>query len=398
MAAASRDILRALVPLKVVLLAESPPREHGGIRSSISRGFQGGATSADTTEAYFAAGEDLGVSVIEALFTGEGTDAKRMVETAREDALHVLVVVLLYEPPSPAFQTWLAALDQEAQNETEERPALRLLPIQMRCDTWSGATHAMDYTTLGESALRAAYAAAHVLVNSWSALSAQDERLKIFISHAKLDGVPLAHAFRHQLDSFRGTTRFYDVDDIPPGSNWRRVLRKGVEESVLIALRTNVYEERFWCVQEMDWAEDFGCPVVMLDARTQLVRAREFLPVGGAPSVQISDGNLLRVLQSGLREALRVRLFVRQVDALADLKLVEREQVLKVPRTSLATLGMRCQDRARASNDVSHVFVPEPFRETHREVAAKLVDAYFPGAWLGTPKMLASGTVTGGTV
>ena len=48
-------------------------------------------------------------------------------------------------------------------------------------------------------------------------------------------------------------------------------------------MRTNTYEERPWCVQEMDWAEDFGSPLVMVDARTQLVRAREFLPIGGSP-------------------------------------------------------------------------------------------------------------------
>ena len=39
--------LRALVPLKVVLLAEKPGREHAAIWGAITRAFQGGAVSAD---------------------------------------------------------------------------------------------------------------------------------------------------------------------------------------------------------------------------------------------------------------------------------------------------------------------------------------------------------------
>lgn len=383
----SEDKLRALVPLKVVLVTESPTDEHTNVRAAISRAFKGGSLSADSAEAYLAAGEDLAVTVLDTTFVGDGSEAQQAVADARHAALHTLIVVLSYENPSAEFKKWLTELDQTAQDDTTERPQFHLLPIAVKERTWTGATQALDYSTLGEYVLRPVYAAAHVLVQAWRALGSPDESLKIFISHAKLDGLPLAQSFKQQLESFRGTGKFYDADDIPPGSNWKQVLRKGVEQSVLIALRTNVYEERFWCVQEMDWAEDYGCPVVVLDARTHLVRAREFLPVGGAPCVYVPDGNLLRALQSGLREALRVRLFVRQVEALVDLKLIVIAKVLKVPRTSLATLGMRCQDRTKESGEVTHVFVPEPFREAHRAVAEKMVQAYFPNAWLGTPKV-----------
>ncbi len=382
--------MRALVPLKVVLLTENPGREHAALRGALFRAFQGGAATTEAVEAYFAAGEDLGVPVLDITFQGDGSEARALLAAHRTGALHTVVVAVLHDAPGPDFGRWLRELDQQAKAEPDDRPALLLLCLELKRDTWRGAIQSLDYASLGEAAARPALAASRVLSSAWRAMGEFDRPLSLFISHAKLDGLPLAQSFRRQLNDFGASGYFYDAECIPPGADWQRVLRRGVQQAVLVALRTNVYEERFWCVQEMDWAEDFGCPVVVVEARTQLTRAREFLPVGGAPTVHIPDGNLLRVLQFALREALRVRLFRRQVDELADLGAIDSRQTVTIPRTSLATLGMRCADRATAGSDVRHVLIPESFREAHRGVASKLVDAYFPGAWLGTPRELAT--------
>ena len=61
----------------------------------------------------------------------------------------------------------------------------------------------------------------------------EEHHLNIFISHAKLDGLPLAQSLKDQLNRFGGTSHFYDADCIPPGSDWKRVLRKGVEPAIL---------------------------------------------------------------------------------------------------------------------------------------------------------------------
>src|SRR5258708_31603004 len=219
-------------------------------------------------------------------------------------------------------------------------------------------------------------------------LGAEVEGLSLLMRHAKLDGLPLANSFRHQLEKLYGLEHFYDALHIPPGSNWKRVLRNGVERSVVVALRTNVYEERFWCVQEMDWAEDFGCPIVVVEARTHLVRAREFLPIGGSPCVHVPDGNLIRILQSALREALRVRLFVRQGQALGGIGAIAAGSTLRVPRTSLATLGLRCQWQGQMGQAPKHVFVSEKVREPHRQVAERLVKSFFSLACIRPPPHL----------
>ena len=383
----SEDLLRCLVPLKLVIIGENPSTEHHAIRTAIHRAFHGGQYSADSTEAYFAVGEDLGVSVLEADFADGPDRAKQIVADAQASALHVLVVAVIQDTPTEGFRELLDQLDRATQDDAAGEHRLILLPILLQERVWQGETQGLNYLTLDEYALRPAYAAANALALAWQILGPNDEKLSLFISHAKLDGLPLANSFRHQLEKFHGLEHFYDAQHIPPGSNWKRVLRTGVERSVVVALRTNVYEERFWCVQEMDWAEDFGCPIVVVEARTHLVLAREFLPIAGSPCVHVPDGNLIRILQSALREALRVRLFVRQVQALEAIGAIAAGSTLRVPRTSLATLGLRCQWKVQVGQAPDRVFVPEKFREPHRKVAERLVQSYFPLAWVGTPQM-----------
>src|SRR5262245_50263637 len=98
MGVGAEEMLRALVPLKVVLLTEAPTAEHPAIRTAMTRGFQGGSISSDSAEAYFAAGENLGVTVLDAVFAKDEADAKkdgaaakRIVEDARRDALHTMI-------------------------------------------------------------------------------------------------------------------------------------------------------------------------------------------------------------------------------------------------------------------------------------------------------------------
>jgi TIR domain-containing protein len=382
------ELLRCLVPLKVVIVWERPGSEQVAIGAAIRRAFQGGQSSIDSAEAYLAVGEDLGVNVLEVDFSNGEADAVKTLSSAFESALHTIIVAVIHDVPSDAFKSWLDQTDDEVQNPVGSQNSVALLPVLLREHVWEGNTQGLNYLTLDEWALRPAYAAVNALAVAWRILGSKSDRLSLFISHAKLDGLPLARSFRSLLENLSGLEGFYDAKHIPPGSNWKNVLRSGVERSVVVAFRTNVYEERFWCVQEMDWAEDFGCPIVMVEARTQLVRAREFLPIGGAPCIHVPDGNLMRILQSALREALRVRLFVRQVQALESVGAIAVGSSLRVPRTSLATLGLRCEWLINKPGIATHVFVPEKFREPHRKVAARLARCYFADAWLGTPETL----------
>ena len=95
------------------------------------------------------------------------------------------------------------------------------------------------------------------------------------------------------------TTRFpyfYDVESIAPGADWRKALEAKARSSVLIALRTDEYQNRYWCRMEYQWAEQTGVPIVVADLRTGQFQAADRLPFGTAVALRLSDGNLLRLI------------------------------------------------------------------------------------------------------
>jgi hypothetical protein len=176
--------------------------------------------------------------------------------------------------------------------------------------------------TLGERAIRHAMMALRVLHECRLVIAtAVPPRnhdpagyLRIFISHAKMDGLPLAHALKHQIEQLGWLEDFYDVDDIPAGSDWQQQLENGVGSSIIVMLRTEIYESRAWCKQEVLWADEYATPAVLVEARTGLNHPGGMLPFDRVPSVRIPDGNLLRILFLALREGLRFLHFVRRVE------------------------------------------------------------------------------------
>jgi hypothetical protein len=103
--------------------------------------------------------------------------------------------------------------------------------------------------------------------------------LKLFISHAKMDGLPLARALKHQIGELAWLPKFYDADDLPPGSDWQAELEKNVGASLIVMLRTEEYDNRHWCQQEVLWADEYATPAVLVDARTHLNHPAGILPL-----------------------------------------------------------------------------------------------------------------------
>ena len=139
----------------------------------------------------------------------------------------------------------------------------------------------------------------------------------LFISHAKHDGLSLAQALTRAVRNIPQLDSFYDARDIEAGSNWQSELQRAVETSVLIAVRTDEYDERPWCVQEVAWAEQAGVPIVVVEARSSLFCPPSVLPLAGAPWIRIPDGSLTRILYCALRENLRLLVLQRGVHQLA---------------------------------------------------------------------------------
>jgi hypothetical protein len=221
--------------------------------------------------------------------------------------------------------------------------------------------------------------------------------LRLFISHAKMDGLPLAHALKHQIEALGWLQDFYDVDDLPPGCDWQRELEMGVGSSLIVMLRTEGYDSRPWCKQEVLWADEYATPAVLVDARTSLNHPAGILPFDRVPTVRIPDGNLVRILFLALREGLRFLHFMRRVEQMKRSGILPSPVELRVFSFApgMSALLRACQiltDSKEPLTTPRLILHPDPtLRAGVYEAAQALVAVHGPsGTRLVTPNTLAA--------
>ena len=139
--------------------------------------------------------------------------------------------------------------------------------------------------------------------------------VRLFVSHAKIDGVPVALSLVSMLLRLREGTGdeaegksfryFYDVEDLELNQEWEPVLEREASRGLLIALRTEAYEKRYWCRREFVLAESNWMPILVVDLRTEQYQDSGLLPFEVAPSVRVHDGNLIRIVLHALAARLR---------------------------------------------------------------------------------------------
>ncbi|MEL6281003.1 MAG: toll/interleukin-1 receptor domain-containing protein, partial [Pseudomonadota bacterium] len=261
--------------MQVAVFAAEKDDASTAYRQSIIAGFQGGDTG------YLAGAPDTGVPVRE--FFGEPSEAP---EALLGGALHTLGIVLVSRAlvENESMLHWLGRLADKidaADRATPDKHKLLVIDLDSALDgflqktgtdAWPQATTAEQ---LGERAVRPSKASLNALNLSLQALCSEttllESKFRVFVSHAKLDGQPLADAVSRMIKKELRFDGFYDAEDIPVGSSWRRVLQQGVRDSIVIVLRSGAYEDRPWCRQEMLWAEEFASPVIVVDLRSRQI-------------------------------------------------------------------------------------------------------------------------------
>ncbi len=76
--------------------------------------------------------------------------------------------------------------------------------------------------------------------------------LNVFLSHAKRDGRHIAETIRDGVRSFGQLVPWYDSNDLPYGSSWRRPMESAAaaDTAAMIATVTDAYPTRPWCRRE----------------------------------------------------------------------------------------------------------------------------------------------------
>jgi hypothetical protein len=202
---------------------------------SIVRALQGGKEAGG----YLVSGEDLGIQL--QVFSGAPPAEQKAPQTL-DSFCHTLTVVLidrdLMTVNSEAFWDWLSDCWEHV-DASNGRHAMLAVPMDERAgDEFSGKRRPLETLqllqvhALGEKAIRPAMLALRVLHESRLLLAealplttppgCPQGFLRLFISHAKIDGLTLAQALRHQIKTIGWLQSFYDAEDLPAGAIGRR--------------------------------------------------------------------------------------------------------------------------------------------------------------------------------
>ncbi len=294
-------------PIQIVVSRDKGDRQTDVYVDTLRLAFEGSADAASSPSAYLAEAVDLGIRVLEPAADIGEPEIRALVGGARET---VVVVIGVESAQSEALKAIVGA---ERVVPVEPPAPASAGPVQVGR---AGAEEHAFAPVIGT--LRTMERARRVLAVGGDG-AAQDTSigmLKMFISHAKSDGVAMAKSLIGVLRQLQeadpggaGFEYFYDAEHIAPGTVWREVLQTQARTSVLIALRTEAYESRYWCRREFLLAESSGMPIIAVDLRREQYHTSALLPFDVVPSVRVHDGNLIRVVLHAMAahlKALRV--------------------------------------------------------------------------------------------
>ena len=309
-------------PLQIVLHRDPSNAETRAFETMLRLAFEGSAGPVGSPSTYLADAVDLQIRVLDLAETPRGNALDGLLRGAGRT-----VAVVVYGDADNTFDASATLRDRVERDGGQV--VLAKLPNSPVDDARQAPIDpdAMEPALLPvTTALRAMEAARRVLLELvGDGEGPPNNQLKLFLSHAKIDGVPVALSLASILARLReagsegGFGYFYDVEHIPAGDDWRKALEEAAKRSVLIALRTEEYERRPWCQKEYLWAESNRMPILVVDLRTATHHDSALLPFDAAPVVHVHDGNVIRVVFHALAchlRMLRVQCLAGAADAI----------------------------------------------------------------------------------
>lgn len=192
-------------------------------------------------------------------------------------------------------------------------------------------------------------------------LDASSKTVRVFISHAKHDGLTIAHTVRRYFHEVAGLDDFFDAADVPFGSPIADEITNAAGTAVaLLAVQTDAYSTRDWCRREVLEAKRRGVAIVVL-AAVQLGEHRAFPYLGNVPVVRWNgESSLPAVVTVLLREVLRTRYFPRSIRALCDTYGLDPNHQVSAHPPELLTALNHCRVAAEAGRPVGYYLYPDP--------------------------------------
>lgn len=212
--------------------------------------------------------------------------------------------------------------------------------------------------------------------------------MRLFLSHTKRDtiGLQTAEALKKYLDNL-AVDRFFDDVSIQPGDDISQELIEGINDSALVAVRTDGYVASPWCRKELALAKRARRPMVVVDALTG-TEARSSPFLANLPGIRVNQRELTeealdRVTNFIGLEVLRFLHADRQLALLKAHGLLPSEAVLLARPPEARDLVMAAQGSHDQSNPRPILAHPDPVL-----TAEESEDLSFYAATLITPTTL----------
>jgi len=152
-------------------------------------------------------------------------------------------------------------------------------------------------------------------------LSGEPRKEPLFVSHAKADGDVVAKTivdFVNDASDGVPLETFYDATELMPGENFEMKFKEEIGHGTLLAIVSDVYDSRPWCVFELTEAKQARRPIVLADIGGR--RTSRTYPYGAnLPRVRVkpdpgSKAWIELLLVEAMSEGLRCDLFERQAN------------------------------------------------------------------------------------
>ena len=150
-------------------------------------------------------------------------------------------------------------------------------------------------------------------------LAGKTQKEPIFVSHAKADGDTSARAivdFINSTDDGVPLETFYDATELMPGENYEDRFKEEIGRGTLLAIVSDIYESRPWCVFELTQAKRSRRPIVLVDIGGRRI-SRTYPYGANVPRVHVKPEPGMSdwiepLLVEAMSEGLRCDLFEQQ--------------------------------------------------------------------------------------
>lgn len=113
--------------------------------------------------------------------------------------------------------------------------------------------------------------------------------IKLFISHAKIDGENLASEFRNFVLSTKKLKTFFDTNDIEDAGDFEKAIVNNLKNSAIVVFLSDQYSTREWCRIEVIIAKRNKSPIVVVN-NLQKGERRSFPYIGNVPTIRYQPG------------------------------------------------------------------------------------------------------------